>query len=114
MPSNAAAVAVVISRSLILPSLMVSRPLSENIPCLVALVDIATNCSAFNPASFRYVGYSFTFSRNSSLAFAPATKPSCKSFSDSDTLMPNCLLITFADCKVSPKSTSNVSLIAKA
>ena len=108
IPSSAAAVAVVISRSRIFPSLMVSRPLSLKIPSLVACVDIATISSALSPASLKYLGYSLIVSRNSPLAFAPLTSPSCIIFKLSETEMPKALLIVLADCIVSVNSKPNV------
>ena len=101
MFSSAVAVAVVISRILMFASLMASTPLSENTPCFVALVEIATNSSADSPASLKYRGYSFNVSIKSPFALAPLTSPSRTSCIASSMLMPKLFASVLAACNVS-------------
>ena len=111
MPSSAEAVAVVISLRRKLASLIVSTPLSLNMPCCAVCVTIAINCSALSPASLKYAGYSRSVSKNSPFAFAPDTSPRCIKSNASCADMPNCLLTAFALLSTSLKSLSNSSAI---
>ena len=101
IPSNAAAVAVVISRKRKLASFIASTPLSEKIPIWFVWATIATNWSADIPASLKYAGYSFNESKNSPFASPPAKKPSLTNCNASFTDIPNCFDIAFAAINVS-------------
>ena len=104
MPFSAEAVESVISRSRMFASLIVSIPLSENMPCLLVSAMMATNWSADIPASLKYAGYSFKLSKNSPFASAPAINPSlitCNAFSE---VMPNCFDMVLAETSTSLKS----------
>ena len=104
IPSSAAAVESVISRSRMFASLIVSIPLSENMPCLLVSAMMATNWSADIPASLKYAGYSFKLSKNSPFASAPAINPSLTTCNALSEVIPNCFDMVLAEISTSLKS----------